>query len=94
MPPIFTAANLTGLPSCLSLANGIADNASSAIMAALKERNSGCLSILSNIANGCCKAINRKLNNTVDRIRDILVVLYTDLLSALLAKRKKAVSIP
>ena len=75
MPPTFTDANLTGLESCRSLAKGIEDKASNAMTAAASERYSGCWVIRNSIAIGCCNPISKKDNSTVEKIREMLVVL-------------------
>ena len=88
MPPTFINANFFGLPSCLSFANGIVEMASSAMIAALSERYSGCSVIHKSVASGCCIAITTMLKNTVETIIEMLVVLKTDCLFSLVENLK------
>src|SRR5689334_15601878 len=89
IPPTFVKANFTGLPSCRSFAKGIAVNASNPMIAADKVKYSGCCCISNKVAKGFLKTIMSKDRNTVDMIRDMLVLLYTCCLSALLQIEKK-----
>src|SRR5260221_11286083 len=94
IPPTLVNANFTGLPFCLSFAKGIVVSASKPMIAAAKDKYSGCWVICNNTDKGCCNNIRTIERRSVEMINEMLVLLYTFLLSALLAKRKKAVSIP
>lgn len=81
MPHNFTNANFRGLPSCLSLAKGMVVSASIDIMAAARKIYSGRLAICNICEIGLLNATISKANNMVEKIKEILVVLYIFCLS-------------